>query len=180
MHPKSANTNEVPSGSSSNSTIENMLTELVSRIKSEISNVLIPHTDTWRPIGLEVAVNQPESSSEHTDDTAPTETLTTHTEHLLAPHCTTCTCSLPDKTQPDFYVNVNVPVLQVPVPHVPFPHVNASDRWYTVSKGRQVGVFKDWFVFSNFIYLTLIKLCFRHTVLPLVNGVGGGLFSAPL
>jgi hypothetical protein len=91
--------------------------------------------------------------------------------HNPAQHCNSCTCHLPNNEDPN-------PNPQIIAAAANVPQVNSSERWYTVSKGRNIGVFRDWSVFFRPADLTTCSFfLFRHTVLPLVSGVSGACFQ---
>jgi hypothetical protein len=83
----------------------------------------------------------------------PTAQIVTDDSHQ---HCPSCTC-FPES--PDL------------------PKIKASERWYTVSVGRQVGVFHDWYVAIELYINVLTGLVTRHSVLPLVTGVSGACYQ---
>lgn len=55
---------------------------------------------------------------------------------------------------------------------------SADSRWYTVTVGKNPGVHQGWYVTYTFcIRGPFCLLSFRHTVHPLVSGVGGACYQ---
>jgi hypothetical protein len=122
--------------------------------------------------GLELVVNQAETASEATADTASINVSTTHPEQDLAPHdlvrhrprvphCISCTCAIPNQGGSSVHNGGSI------------PSVSQSGRWYMVSRGRNVGIFNEWSISFFFLKYNITILYFRHTVFSLVNGISG-------
>jgi hypothetical protein len=72
--------------------------------------------------------------------------------------------------------NIIVPVTANPVP--PTNAVSTTGgKWFTVTRGHQVGVFHSWFMIIWCRALLVFIACYRLTVAPLVNGVPGSVYN---
>jgi hypothetical protein len=63
----------------------------------------------------------------------------------------------------------------------PVPPANAVNtvggKWFSVTRGHQVGVFQSWFVVMLFRTSLVFTISVRLTVAPLVNGVPGSVYN---